>query len=84
MFSLSRSLAAVTLAAEHLAVIGNSCTAIFPWSDVVGFHFFQFVVLAAVYTDSALSFIGFSLLFLVKGAEREVTKVATEHITVDA
>ena len=40
MTALLRALAAVAVAAQHLAVVGRGAASFGPWGDVVGLHLF--------------------------------------------
>ncbi len=70
----------VTVAAEHLAVFGNSSTAIAPRRDVVGFHLLDFKVLAANGTDAILFFINFAFGIVVKSTDTKMMLVVVENI----
>jgi hypothetical protein len=66
----------IILLAEHLAVFGVGAAAKVPGGYVVGFHFVEFVMFVAFYTDALLAFVRFALLLVGKRAEAEVLFVA--------
>ena len=74
----------VTLPTQHLTVFCRGHAAVLPGCDVVGLHFLQLEVLAAVGADAPLPFIGLPLHLLVEQTETEVAQVAREHVLVDA
>ena len=55
---LLRSLSAIAVAAEHLAVVWYGAVAVAPRRDVVGFHFIQLEVRPSERADAMLSLVG--------------------------
>ena len=63
------TLTTITLAAEHLAVIGNRTAAFYPRCDMVGFHLFYFEMLATKRTNATLTLIDLALSVIVERAD---------------
>ena len=74
----------VTLHTRHLTVFCRGHAAVLPGCDVVGLHFLQLEVLAAVGANVTLSFIGLPPHLLVEQTEIKVAQVTRELVLVDA
>jgi hypothetical protein len=62
--------------AEHLAVCRRRFSTLSPRRDVIGFHFVQFKMLVALWTDALLPLVCFPFVVLGEGADAEVPFVA--------
>ena len=66
----------IALPAQHLAIIGNGATALFPWGDVVGLHLLYVEMFATDSADALLTFIDLSFRVVVEGTDAQVVLVA--------
>jgi len=66
--NLFPSLSPIALFAQHLTIFGNCFSAFMPRFYMISFHFFNFKMFLAFFTDAFLSFIRFSFLFIGKSA----------------
>jgi len=73
---LQTALAPVTVGAEHLAVLRDGLAALRPQRDVVGLHFLDGELLAALRAFASLPRVGGKPLFIVKCANAQMPFVA--------
>ena len=67
--NLFAAFVAITVATEHLAVVGNGAAAFDPRRNMVGFHLLYFKMLSAQRTNAVLSLINFAFGVIIEGAD---------------
>ena len=81
---LLAAFAAVAVAAEHLAVVRRSVTALRPRSNVVGFHLLNLEMFATNRADTFLLFILTTFGVAIESTYLQVPFVCIEHIPINA
>lgn len=81
---LLAAFSAVAVAAEHLAVVRRSVTALRPRCNVVGFHLLNIKMLATNRADTFLLFILATFGVTIESTDLQVPFVCVEHIPINA
>ena len=81
---LLATFAAVAVAAEHLAVVGNGAAAFDPRRNMVGFHLFDFEMFAAKRTNAVLALIDFALGVVIERTNTQMVDVMVKDIMENA